>query len=173
MKKDRASAEGEETWSRTAHGSRSMENTNWSPHTYTTRNENIPASFGLLSAIKRIPPVQPRINRVPGPRQTQIRFTSSLYADKFIETTSYRKSRFTRGSRMPPPYTLHSPHTNPWFWTKNFPPVAEKFVLNISRECVVTGELFHAGFSSSPICRLYFPDPKPKIFPENFICSCS
>lgn len=93
MKKDRASAEGEETWSRTAHGSRSMENTNWSPHTYTTRNENIPASFGLLSAIKRIPPVQPRINRVPGPRQTQIRFTSSLYADKFIETTSYRKSQ--------------------------------------------------------------------------------
>lgn len=153
MKKDRASAEGEETWSRTAHGSRSMENTNWSPHTYTTRNENIPASFGLLSAIKRIPPVQPRINRVPGPRQTQIRFTSSLYADKFIETTSYRKSRFTKGSRMPPPYTLHSPHTNPWFWTKNFPPVAEKFVLNISRECVVTGELFHAGFS----CVTYLP----------------
>lgn len=58
-----------------AHGSRGMENTNWPPHTYTTRNENIPASFGLLSAIKRIPPVQPRINRVPGPNQTQICFT--------------------------------------------------------------------------------------------------
>lgn len=44
---------------------------------YTTRNENIPASFGLLSAIKRIPPVQPRINRVPGPKQIRIRSTVS------------------------------------------------------------------------------------------------
>ncbi|KAG7188968.1 hypothetical protein KM043_008565 [Ampulex compressa] len=52
---------------------RSMENTNRPPHTYTTRNENIPASFGLLSAIKRIPPAQPRINLVPGPKQSQIR----------------------------------------------------------------------------------------------------
>lgn len=60
------------------HGSRGMENTNWPPHTYTTRNENIPASFGLLSAIKRIPPVQPRINRVPGPNQAQICFTPRL-----------------------------------------------------------------------------------------------
>lgn len=154
MKKDRASAEGEETWSRTAHGSRSMENTNWSPHTYTTRNENIPASFGLLSAIKRIPPVQPRINRVPGPRQTQIRFTSSLYADKFIETTSYRKSQRVS------PKDLACHHLTRYIlpiqipdFERKIPPVAEKFVLNISREFVVTGELFHAGFS----CVTYLP----------------
>jgi len=39
------------------------------PHTYTTRNENIPASFGLLSAIKRIPAAQPRTKRATRPKQ--------------------------------------------------------------------------------------------------------
>lgn len=75
----------EETWSRGVHGSRSMKNTNWPPHTYTTRNENIPASFGLLSAIKRIPPVQPRINRVPGPKQPRIRFASRFSTARRIK----------------------------------------------------------------------------------------
>lgn len=45
-------------------------NTDRPPHTYTTRNENIPASFGLLSAIKRIPPLpQPRTKRATRPKQ--------------------------------------------------------------------------------------------------------
>jgi len=54
---------------RAAHRPRSTKNTGWPPHTYTTRNENIPASFGLLSAIKRIPPVQPRTKRATRPKQ--------------------------------------------------------------------------------------------------------
>lgn len=46
---------------------RSMKNAD-SPHTYTTRNENIPSSSGLLSAIKRIPPrVYRRLHRLLNP----------------------------------------------------------------------------------------------------------
>lgn len=39
------------------------------PHTYTTRNENIPASFGLLSAIKRIPAAADEASNAPAPEQ--------------------------------------------------------------------------------------------------------
>lgn len=54
-------------------------NTDRPPHTYTTRNENIPASFGLLSAIKRIPPaLQPRTKLATRPKQaTQIYLRAS------------------------------------------------------------------------------------------------
>lgn len=51
-------------------------NTDRPPHTYTTRNENIPASFGLLSAIKRIPPGPSRgrsAQRAPSKTQIYLR----------------------------------------------------------------------------------------------------